>query len=315
MNDLENSSPYKAIRIPEKLREIRQLNLETDTLVIVLTEQLNAAKAKLVIAESEIITHKSKLSTTDSQQLKSKREIDNLNDQNASMMKEVQDVTKQKDRLEMNFGRLDQIERDFERAIKKVEEQEDLIKAKNEQIDDLKKTQKNDKKATDIDKNKIKSALEILAKGEQRIASLLANQCARIKLEIAGKFDKLAVTKEFEILATTLKQLQETVTPAKIDPKGASEESFQKQLLEANKKTQKLETEMKDLKFEFKEYKIENDNFKMQAEKLDQDNQGLKKENGRLILQNQKQFSDTAEARKLLSQNQQELNTLMSKLQ
>ena len=72
---------------------------------------------------------------------------------------------------------------------------------------------------------------------------------------------------------------------------------------------------MKDLKFEFKEYKIENDNFKMQAEKLDQDNQGLKKENGRLILQNQKQFSDTAEARKLLSQNQQELNTLMSKLQ
>ena len=215
----------------------------------------------------------------------------------------------------MNFGRLDQIERDFERAIKKVEEQEDLIKAKNEQIDDLKKMQKNDKKATDVDKNKIKSALEILAKGEQRIASLLANQCARIKLEIAGKFDKLAVTKEFEILATTLKQLQETVTPTKIDPKGASEESFQKQLLEANKKTQKLETEMKDLKFEFKEYKIENDNFKMQSEKLDQDNQGLKKENGRLILQNQKQFSDTAEARKLLSQNQQELNTLMSKLQ
>lgn len=57
MNDLETSSPYKAIRIPEKLREIRQLNLETDTLVIVLTEKLNAAKAKLVIAESEIITY------------------------------------------------------------------------------------------------------------------------------------------------------------------------------------------------------------------------------------------------------------------
>lgn len=48
------------------------------------------------------------------------------------MLKELQEVTKQKDKLEGNFGRLDQIERDFERSVKRVEELEELIKAKNE---------------------------------------------------------------------------------------------------------------------------------------------------------------------------------------
>ena len=61
-------------------------------------------------------------------------------------------MTKQKDKLEHNFGRLDQIERDFERALVKLEEQELLIKAKNEQIDDLKKVQKVDRKAAEDDK-------------------------------------------------------------------------------------------------------------------------------------------------------------------
>lgn len=48
-------SPTKALKIPEKLRDIKSLNLATDTLVLVLTEQLTAAKAKLQVAESEII--------------------------------------------------------------------------------------------------------------------------------------------------------------------------------------------------------------------------------------------------------------------
>ena len=47
-------------------------------------------------------------------------------------MKEVQDVTAKKDKVEQQFMRLDQIQRDFEKAIKKVEEQEEMIKLRNE---------------------------------------------------------------------------------------------------------------------------------------------------------------------------------------
>ncbi len=82
-------------------------------------------------------------------------------------------MTKQKDKLENNFGRLDQIERDFERALVKLEEQESVIKAKNEQIDDLKKVQKVDRKNAEAEKAKLKSALEVIDKGSQKINSLV----------------------------------------------------------------------------------------------------------------------------------------------
>ena len=82
-------------------------------------------------------------------------------------------MTKQKDKLENNFGRLDQIERDFERALVKIEEQESVIKAKNEQIDDLKKVQKVDRKNAEAEKAKLKSALEVIDKGSQKINSLV----------------------------------------------------------------------------------------------------------------------------------------------
>ena len=54
-------------------------------------------------------------------------------------MKEVQDITQKKDKLEAQFSRLDMIEREFERSIKRVEELEETNKAKTEQIDELKK--------------------------------------------------------------------------------------------------------------------------------------------------------------------------------
>ena len=47
-------------------------------------------------------------------------------------MKEVQEVTAKKDKLEHQFGRLDQIQREFEQSIKRIEQQEDMIKLKNE---------------------------------------------------------------------------------------------------------------------------------------------------------------------------------------
>lgn len=78
-------------------------------------------------------------------------------------------MTKQKDKLENNFGKLDQIERDFERSVKRVEDLEEVIKAKNEQLDELKKQQKNDRKIADNEGKKLKSAMEILIKTEQRL--------------------------------------------------------------------------------------------------------------------------------------------------
>ena len=41
---------------------------------------------------------------------------------------------------------MDQIQRDFEKAIKKVEEQEELLKLRNEQLEEAKKQMKTDKK-------------------------------------------------------------------------------------------------------------------------------------------------------------------------
>ena len=165
------------------------------------------------------------------------------------------------------------------------------------------------------ERSKLKSALEILEKSAKQISSMASGQVTRIKLEIAGKFDKTVITKEFEIMATTLKQLQESCTPTKIDPKGPSEETFSRQLMEANKKVQKLETDLSTIKSEFREYRVEHDNFKKQAERFEAETLELKDRNAKLTLQFQKQFSDTAEARKQLSQAQQELNSLLGKVQ
>lgn len=231
------------------------------------------------------------------------------------LIKEIQEVTKQKDKLENTFGRLDQIERDFERALVRIEELETLIKTKNEQIDELKKVQKVDRKTLEGEQFKLKSAMEVLEKSSKQISSLASGQVTRIKLEIAGKFDKTVITKEFEIMATALKQLQESCTPNKIDPKGPSEETFSRQLLEANKKVQKLETDLSTIKSEFREYRVEHDNFKKQAERFEAESNELKDRNSKLQYQFQKQFSDTAEARKQLTQAQQELNALLGKVQ
>ena len=138
------------------------------------------------------------------------------------LINEIQEVTKQKNKLESTFGRLDQIERDFERALVRIEELETLIKTKNEQIEEFKKVQKVDRKALDEERSKLKSALEVLMKSSKQIKDLASGQVTRIRLEIAGKFDKAAITKEFEIMATTLKQLQDSCTPDKVDSKGPS---------------------------------------------------------------------------------------------
>jgi hypothetical protein len=78
-----------ALKIPDKLKDIKTLNLATDTLVIVLTEQLNAAKAKLITAENEIIAQKSQINQTDTGTFKMKREIESLNEQNSMLIKEI----------------------------------------------------------------------------------------------------------------------------------------------------------------------------------------------------------------------------------
>lgn len=62
-------------------------------------------------------------------------------------------------------------------------------------------------------------------------------------------------------MATAIKQVQENVSPMKVDPK-FSEDSFQKQLFEAQQKVQKLELELKEVKYEYREYRVENDGYK-----------------------------------------------------
>lgn len=122
-------------------------------------------------------------------------------------MKEVQDVTAKKDKVEQQFMRLDQIQRDFEKAIKKVEEQEEMIKLRNEQLEEVKKQMKTDKKHFESDKLKLASAIEVIQKAEGRLGSLNNNQVARIKSEVGMKFDKAVIVREFEVLATSMKQV------------------------------------------------------------------------------------------------------------
>jgi len=55
------------------------------------------------------------------------------------------------------------------------------------------------------------------------------------------KFDKAVIVREFEILSTSMKQVQEALNTSKIDPSGPSPESFQKQLYELNQKLQGVE--------------------------------------------------------------------------
>ena len=138
-------------------------------------------------------------------------------------MKEVSEVTSKKDKLENQFSRLDQIEREFERAIRRVEECEEMIKAKNEQIEELKKQSKTDKRKDEIDGKKGKAALEALSKGEQKINSLINNQVNKIKQVMGTTFDKVTITKEFEVVAAGLKSLLDTVSPSKLDPNSTDE--------------------------------------------------------------------------------------------
>ena len=81
-------------------------------------------------------------------------------------MKEVQEVTAKKDKLEHQFGRLDQIQREFEQSIKRIEQQEDMIKLKNEQIEEAKKQIKHDTKVSTSNTNKLNSAMQILQQAE-----------------------------------------------------------------------------------------------------------------------------------------------------
>jgi hypothetical protein len=63
-------------RIPEKLQStIQGLNMETDTLVIILTEQITALRQKLIQAENDIIENKSKGNTKEGLNSKLQRDI------------------------------------------------------------------------------------------------------------------------------------------------------------------------------------------------------------------------------------------------
>ena len=69
---------------------------------------------------------------------------------------------------------MDQIEREFERAIQRVEDQDNLLKSKNEQIEELKKQNKTDKKTSEIDGKKLKACVEMLTKADQRLGTMLS---------------------------------------------------------------------------------------------------------------------------------------------
>lgn len=59
------------------------------------------------------------------------------------------------------------------------------------------------------------------------------------------KFDKNIITKEFDVVNNSLKQVLETANTKKIDPNGPTPESFQKQLFDTNQKVQELESDLK----------------------------------------------------------------------
>ncbi len=109
-----------------------------------------------------------------------------------------------------------------------------MIKLRNEQIEEAKKQIKHDSKANTANTNKLNSAMQVLQQAEQRLTSLVNVQCAKIKAEIGMKFDKALITKEFDVLNTSLKQVLENANTKKIDPNGPSPESFQKQLFDSN---------------------------------------------------------------------------------
>jgi predicted nucleic acid-binding Zn-ribbon protein len=52
--------------------------------------------------------------------------------------------------------------------------------------------------------------------------------------------------------------------------------------MEANKKVQKLETDLTTIKSEFREYRVEHDNFKKQAERFEAECIELKDRNSKL---------------------------------
>ncbi len=106
------------------------------------------------------------------------------------------------------------------------------------------------------------------------------------------KFDKAVMTKEFEVLNTSLKQVLETANTKKIDPNGPSPESFQKQLFDTNQKVQQLETDLNEVRGEYREYRIENDNNKRENLRLNEENLKLKEEVKKYTQTNQKLFSD-----------------------
>ena len=144
------------------------------------------------------------------------------------------------------------------------------------------------------------SAIELIQKAETRLTSLNNNQVARIKSEVGMKFDKAVIVREFEVVATSMKQVQEALNSSKIDPSGPSPEGFQKQMYEANQKIQGLEGQLKETKNEYKEYKIENEVFKRDSKRFEEECTTLKAEVLKLTQSNQKLFSDLMDSRKQL---------------
>lgn len=91
------------------------------------------------------------------------------------------------------------------------------------------------------------------------------------------------------------------INPSKIDPNGLTPESFAKQMLELKGKLEKLEMEDKQLKIEFREYKIENEKGKNDSQRQEDENEKLKLDVIKLTSQYQKQFSETMDAKMLLT--------------
>jgi predicted nucleic acid-binding Zn-ribbon protein len=81
--------------------------METDTLVIILTEQLTALRQKLIQAENDIIENKSKGNTKEGLNSKLTRDVKQMTEQNTALMREIQEITQKKDKLEHQFSRLD----------------------------------------------------------------------------------------------------------------------------------------------------------------------------------------------------------------
>ena len=83
---------------------------------------MNTVRAKLLEVENELTEERARNGSSDNQGLKLRTEVDYAISQNELMIKEMQDITAKKDKLELEFSKLDHIERDFERAVRKIEE-------------------------------------------------------------------------------------------------------------------------------------------------------------------------------------------------